>query len=435
MRHALLFLSSELLGKPTLLLHTLSVRRLFPIRTPHAVRVHEPRAQQQPARSLHQTHLAHPFSPHVVPSRPASREALVHEPLHAQLLQVRHALLALSLELLLHLALHSFVGGTSGVHGLPRLLELPHQLTQPLLQLLTFHDLGLQLLLMRHAALRNLLVLPVASPAAVRRHKFRPHKVRTRLPHQPTLARDLEPRAVPSRPRTRDGLVAQPLHAQLLQVRHALLFLSLQLFSHCFAIGAYRTQSAELIARTHKLSVERRARFRFLCSNRSRCLLLVAQTLHLCLDGFDVLPKPVAFQNDGSHPIGKCDSPSLTDRGRVRQVEQLSDRIEPLDVAQPLLQLRALPLERGLHLFCFHIIGAHGVLESVTLCCQLFRFELLLLASLRESQLEHLAHPPSLQHSKLSAHPFLDAQLPLMFEMPLCVAERARRRAELILQS
>ena len=218
-------------------------------------------------------------------------------------------------------------------------------------------------------------------------------------------------------------------------MRHALLLLSLQPFSHRIASVAVCTQSAELIARTHQLSIERRARFRFLCCNRSRRLLLVAQTLHLGLDGFDVLPKPIAFQHDGSHPIGKCDSPSLTDRGRVRQVEQLSDRIEPLDVAQPLLQLRALPLERGLHLFCLHIIGAHGVLESVTLCCQLFRFELLLLASLRESQLEHLAHPPSLHHSKLSAHPLLDAQLPLMFEMPLCVAKRARRRAELILQS
>ena len=140
---------------------------------------------------------------------------------------MRHALLALSLELLLHLPLQGFVGGTPGVHGLPCLLELPHHLTQPLLQLLTFHDLGLQLLLMRHAALRNLLVLPVASPAAVRRHKLRPEKVRTRLPHQPTLARDLEPRAVPRRPGTRDGLVAQPLHAQLLQVRHALLLFRL----------------------------------------------------------------------------------------------------------------------------------------------------------------------------------------------------------------
>ena len=192
---------------------------------------------RQPRRRAHQ-HLAraHPPRVHLVPRAPPARQAGVHEPLEAELLQVRDALLLLALERLLHPPLELRLLPAPLGHRPTRLAELLRELLE-LASQLQLERVG-QLLgtrrsrLARRLGRARLLELPVVPPVAVARRQLGLGQRAAGLAQQAQLVRALAVELVPRAPSAREALLEQPAHAHVLQVRDALLLLLLERLLH-----------------------------------------------------------------------------------------------------------------------------------------------------------------------------------------------------------
>ena len=442
-RDALLLLRRKLLRQLALLLGVVRRHDLLPVAVPRAVAAHQLGPQQQVAGLLGQVELAPALRPQPVPRRPPARELLVHHALEALIAQLLHSLLALALELLLHQTRRARGAGHARVDDPLRVEQLLAKLVnlggERLLQLAVLGLHRRQLLLVRHRRLRVQRRAPVAAPMRKARHQLWARQAARHLGHHLPLAHVLGIQPVPRVPPLEEALIAQPLHAELLQVRHALLSLRLERLRHLVALALRAREQLELtlhlVAHAVQLEVGGLPRLFRLGRHRARRSLLRLEPLEVGAERARVLAQPVALEHDRLHAGGEGRGPLLAERGDgAGQLEDLGHRAQPLHVAQLLLELRPLLEEGLLDLLVLRAEAVQRVLECRALLGEGAGLLLLPAPPLGHLHLELLARAAHLEHRKLLAHALLDAQPPLVLELPLRRAQDARRRAQLGLE-
>ena len=253
MRHALLVsslcLHRQLLGVRLLLLaRPQRVRRLnrsrlllLPIGAPRIQRRRKHGAHHTPCRLSKHAHIGLMLQIAVQPRLPALGQTRLHHALHRHLLQVRHAQLLLSLELLQQLRLHRLLGSARMrpklllPHALLRLVVVartlqlaPQRLQLSVALLIAPRLLRVQQLLplLQHALL---LLMPILAPRRQRRRKHGAHHSPCSRRQHAHIGLPLQIQVQPRLPALGEARLHHALRRRLHQMLHARLVSRLRL--------------------------------------------------------------------------------------------------------------------------------------------------------------------------------------------------------------